>query len=240
MNPDAVPGAFGGSPFDLVIFDCDGVLVDSERIQVPIEVAALNALGWAIDEAELVERFLGRSAAECDREIEEHLGGPIPAATVADIDRLCREAFEASLRPVPGVTDLLETLGTKGIGTCVASSSRHERIEQTLRITGLEQHFEGRVFSAEDVERGKPEPDLFLHAARQCGARPERCAVVEDSPYGVRAALAAGMTPFAFTGSLTPRHRLEVPGAVLFDDMSALGALLCHSAAAPAIRRAAR
>jgi HAD superfamily hydrolase (TIGR01509 family) len=211
---------------DLVIFDCDGVLIDTERIAVPIDVEVLAGLGWVITEEEVVERFLGRSEADCALEIEEHLGRPLPAGLSFEIDERYRAAFRRSLTPVEGVLAVLDALDRNSVRTCVASSGTHEKMRFTLGLTGLFDRFEGRIFSVEEVERGKPAPDLFVHAAASMQAGPERCAVVEDSPFGVDAALAAGMAAYAFAGGLTPLKRLQIPGATVFHHMAELPALL--------------
>lgn len=210
-------------PVRLVIFDCDGVLVDSERIAVRVDVAVLAELGWVMTEAEVVERFMGRTDAYMASQIEAHLGRPLAPGWEEPFQRLYREAFEAELKPVPGIVEALEGIATP---TCVASSGTHERIRYTLGLTGLYARFVGRIFSASDVARGKPAPDLFLHAAHRMGADPSECAVVEDSRYGIEAARAAGMRAFGYAGGLTPGHRLEGMGTVVFRDMRELPRLL--------------
>jgi HAD superfamily hydrolase (TIGR01509 family) len=207
----------------LVIFDCDGVLVDSERIAVRVDVVVLAELGWVMTEAEVVERFMGRTDEYMVSQIEAHLGRPLPANWEEPFQRLYREAFEAGLKPVPGILEVLDEIVAP---TCVASSGTHERIRYTLGLTGLYTRFVGRIFSASDVARGKPAPDLFLHAANRMGADPSECAVVEDSRYGIEAARAAGMRAFGYAGGLTPRHRLEGIGTVVFQDMRDLPRLL--------------
>lgn len=214
------------SPIRLVIFDCDGVLVDSERIAVRIDVVVLAKLGWVMTEAEVVERFMGRTDEYMASQIEAHLGLPLPANWEEPFQRLYRAAFEAGLKPVPGILEVLDEITTP---TCVASSGTHERIRYTLGLTGLYTRFVGRIFSASDVPRGKPAPDLFLHAANRMRTDPSECAVVEDSRYGVEAARAAGMRVFAYAGGLTPRHRLEGVGTVVFQDMRELSRLLRES-----------
>ena len=212
----------------LVIFDCDGVLVDTERIAVRIDVAVLAELGWKMSEAEVIERFMGKSDDAMTREIEAHPGRKLPESWEAPFRHLYREAFAAELQPVPGVVEALDAIT---LPTCVASSGTHEKIRYTLGLTGLYDRFAGRIFSVDDVRRGKPSPDLFLHAASRMGAAPERCAVVEDSPYGVQAARAAGMRAFGYAGGLIPRRALEGPNTVLFDDMRDLPLLLAGSGA---------
>jgi HAD superfamily hydrolase (TIGR01509 family) len=210
----------------LVIFDCDGVLVDTERLAVPIDVQILGELGWEITEEEVIDRFLGRSEADCNKEIEAHLGRPLPAESSFEFDERYREAFERDLTAVTGVAEAIDAIAGAGLDTCVASSGSHEKMEWTLGLTGLWDRFQGRIFSADEVSRGKPAPDLFLLAAASMGYDPSEAAVIEDSPFGVQAALAAGMQAYAYYGGLTPRRRLEIEGAVLFDDMAALPGLL--------------
>lgn len=209
--------------WDLVIFDCDGVLVESERISVRIDVRVLGELGWPLTEEEVIERFVGRSEAYMIGEIEAALGRRLPSDWEEPFRHLYREAFEAELEPVDGVVAALDAIAAP---TCVASSSSHERLRHTLGLTGLLDRFDGRIFSAEDVENGKPAPDLFLHAAASVGADPARCAVVEDSRHGVEAARAAGMRAFAYGGGVTPADRLRGPATTVFHEMSELPGLL--------------
>ncbi|SCD61560.1 haloacid dehalogenase superfamily, subfamily IA, variant 3 with third motif having DD or ED [Streptomyces sp. DvalAA-14] len=207
----------------LVIFDCDGVLVDSEKIAVKVDVQVLARLGWPLTEEEVVERFVGRSFADMTADIERHLGHPLPAGWDVPYQRLYREAFERELAPVDGVVDALDALT---LPACVASGTSHAGLRHTLGLTGLHERFAGRIFSAADVPRGKPAPDLFLYAARSLGVEPARCLVVEDSRYGVEAARAAGMRSFGYCGGLTPAAWLAGPGTTVFDDMRKLPALL--------------
>ena len=157
------------SRFDLVIFDCDGVLVDSERLVVRTEAEILTGLGWPLTEADVVERFVGRSAAYMHGEIERQLGRDVDWD--AEFESHYREAFERELAPVPGVVEALDRIA---IPNCVASSGSHERIRFTLGLTGLYDRFEGRIFSVDDVSQGKPAPDIFLHAAEAMGTPPHR------------------------------------------------------------------
>ena len=214
-------------PISLVIFDCDGVLVDTERIAVKIDVVVLSKLGWTMTEGEVIERFMGRSDEEMTREIETHLGRRLPASWEEPFRHLYREAFAAELQPVPGIVEALDAIA---IPTCVASSGTHEKIRFTLGLTGLYERFAGRIFSVSEVTRGKPAPDLFLHAARRMGVEPPGCVVVEDSPYGIEAARAAGMRAFGYAGGLAPRRALEGRDTVVFDDMRALPRLIAGAA----------
>jgi HAD superfamily hydrolase (TIGR01509 family) len=211
----------------LVIFDCDGVLVDTERIAVRIDVIVLAELGWPMTEAEVVERFMGRSDEEMTADIEAHLGRRLPASWEEPFRHLYRQAFEAELEPVAGVVEALDAIA---IPTCVASSGTHEKIQFTLGLTGLYERFAGRIFSVSDVARGKPAPDLFLHAAARMGVPPAQCAVVEDSRYGVEAARAAGMRVFGYAGGLAPGGSLAGHQTVVFEDMRDLPRLLARAA----------
>ncbi|UBU10505.1 HAD family hydrolase [Nonomuraea gerenzanensis] len=199
---------------DLVIFDCDGVLVDSEPISVRVGTAALRRLGWDIDEAQYAERFVG-----CTNEYWAEQVGQTPPGWREQVNADYAAAIAAELCTVEGIEAALDRLS---IPFCVASNGRHRTIRRSLELTGLAHHFDGRVFSAEDVARGKPEPDLFLHAAATMGADPQRCVVVEDSPFGVTAAIRAGMRCLAFAGGLTPASRLTGLGATLFHDPATL------------------
>lgn len=211
--------------FDLVIFDCDGVLVDSERLAVRTEVEILSALGWPLTASDVVERFVGRSAAYMHREIERHLGRSVDWE--AEFEPRYREVFERELVAVPGV---VEALGEITTPVCVASSGSHDKMRFTLGKTGLIERFDGRIFSVDEVAHGKPAPDIFLFAAERMGASPDRCAVIEDSVSGVTAGLAAGMTVFAFAGGVTGADRLSIGSAIVFDDMGDLPAVLMRTA----------
>jgi HAD superfamily hydrolase (TIGR01509 family) len=214
------------APISLVIFDCDGVLVDTERIAVRIDVMVLAQLGWPMTETEVVQRFMGRSDEEMTADIEAHLGRRLPASWEEPFRHLYRQAFEAELEPVAGVVEALDAIATP---TCVASSGTHEKIRFTLGLTGLYERFAGRIFSVSDVARGKPAPDLFLHAAGRMGVPPGQCAVVEDSRYGVEAARAAGMRAFGYAGGLAPKGSLAGPHTVVFEDMRELPRLLARA-----------
>jgi HAD superfamily hydrolase (TIGR01509 family) len=208
---------------ELVIFDCDGVLVDSERIAVQVDLAVLAELGWPLSEAEIIDRFMGRSHSHFVTEVEAHVGRTLPDGWDGQFEHRYVEALEASLRPVDGIIEALDLIE---LPTCVASSGSHERIRLTLGITGLWDRFDGRIFSGDEVTDGKPAPDLFLHAAERMGAAPSSCVVIEDSHHGVRAARRAGMRVFGYAGGLTSADRLRQEGAVVFDDMRSLPGLI--------------
>lgn len=211
--------------FDLVIFDCDGVLVDSERLSIRLDVELLATLGWPMAEDEVVERWVGRTEAAMRAEIEDHLGRSVEDEWAAFSERYV-QAFAAELEPVDGVAEAVDAVQSAGLATCVASSGDLGKIRRNLAKTGLLGRFEGRLFSADDVEHGKPAPDLFLHAAAAVGVAPGRTAVVEDSVHGVVAGLAAMMAVFAYAGGVTPASRLARPGVTPFDSMADLPGLL--------------
>jgi HAD superfamily hydrolase (TIGR01509 family) len=216
------------SRFDLVIFDCDGVLVDSERLSVRLDVELLAQLGWPLSEAEIIERWVGRTEAAMRAEIEEHLGRDVGLEWDAFSDRYLA-TFAAELEPVDGIHGAVAAIQATGVATCVASSGDHGKIRRNLARTGLLERFEGRLFSGDDVEHGKPAPDLFLHAASVMGVAPDRTAVVEDSRHGVAAARAAGMWAFAYAGGVTPRDTLEGERTTVFRDMGELPGLLARA-----------
>ncbi|MEU6799873.1 HAD family hydrolase [Streptomyces neyagawaensis] len=211
--------------YDLVIFDNDGVLVDSEPISNRHLAAYLTELGHPTSYEESIRDYMGSAMHRVHELIQERTGRRLPG----DFDEVFHArvfaAFERELAPVDGIFDVLEKLVAEEVPYCVASSGSHERIRVGHRTTGLDRWFgEGLVFSAQDVGRGKPAPDLFLYAAARMGVAPERCAVVEDSPLGVRAGLAAGMDVFGFT-AMTPAEKLTgVQGH--FSDMAELLPLL--------------
>jgi HAD superfamily hydrolase (TIGR01509 family) len=211
-------------PIELVIFDCDGVLVDSERLAVRIEAEVISSLGWPLNEAEIIDRFVGRSDADMQAEIERHIGRAVDWEV--EFAPRYRDVFQRELTPVDGVIDALDALA---VATCVASSGTHEKLQFTLGLTGLYDRFAGRIFSASEVANGKPAPDLFLLAASRMGVEPARCAIVEDSVAGVVAGTAAGMQVFAFAGGVTDASKLRRDAVVVFDDMRSLPALLTAS-----------
>ena len=209
-------------PFDLVIFDNDGVLVDSEWHANGILADLLCEAGLPSTREGCIAEYMGSTMARVREIAELRLGRPLPANLEDRYHERLFEAFRTKLTAVPGVADMLMQLT---IPTCVASSGTHERIRLALTTTGLLPWFDGRIFSAQDVARGKPAPDLFLHAAKSLGIRPDRCGVVEDSPLGVDAANRAGMTAFGFA-RMTPPERLQAAGGGVFRSMDELPALL--------------
>jgi HAD superfamily hydrolase (TIGR01509 family) len=202
-----------------VIFDCDGVLVDSEQISNRALAGLLTEIGLPMTPEESVEAFMGRSWKTVLAWAEER-GAPLPEGFRRRYLDAMFAAFEEELQPVPGIVAALDAIT---LPNCVASSASVEKMRFTLGHTALWDRFAGRIFSATEVEHGKPAPDLFLYAAARMGWEPADCAVVEDSPAGVEAALAAGMAVFGYAGT-TPAERLE--GARVFTDMAELPALL--------------
>lgn len=214
--------------FDLVIFDCDGVLVDSERLVVKVEAQICQERGWDITEDDVIREFVGLSDEAMRARLSEMVGEDLPADWDAEYTERYRDALARDLEAVSGVAAAIDAIEQAGLATCVASSGSHQKMALTLGKTGLLPRFDGRIFSATDpdVARGKPAPDLFLHAAGRMDVDPSKCAVIEDSPFGVAAALAAGMAPFAFTGSVIPVERLAGDGITTFDSMDDLPALV--------------
>ncbi len=208
---------------ELVIFDCDGVLVDSERLAIRIDVKVLSKLGWEMSEAEVIDRFVGVSDAHFKRAIETQIGRQLPDDWEEEFRPLYRAAFAQELTAVDGVVDALDQIT---IRKCVASSGTHEKMRYTLGLTGLYDRFDGYIFSATEVPNGKPAPDLFLYAAERMGVHPADCVVVEDSAMGVRAARAAGMRVLAYGGGVTPGEKLAGPLTTVFSDMRQLPTLL--------------
>ncbi|QQC90703.1 HAD family hydrolase [Streptomyces alfalfae] len=211
--------------YDLVIFDNDGVLVDSEPISNTILAAYLTELGHPTSYEESLRDYMGGAVHRVHDLVFERSGRRLPGDFDEEFHGRVFAAFERELQAMDGAVEVLEKLTSDGVAYCLASSGSHERIRVGHRKAGLDAWFdEERVFSSQDVGRGKPAPDLFLYAAERMGVAPERCAVVEDSPLGVRAALAAGMDVYGFT-AMTPAERL-VGATELFGDLRELPSLL--------------
>lgn len=211
----------GAAEPDLVIFDCDGVLVDSDRISLRIQVERLADLGLDMAFDDATRDFLGIGMPASLRLIAERIGRPVPQQWVDELDESVRRAFETDLTAVPGIHEALDQIA---LPTCVASGGSHEKMRYTLTRTNLYARFAGRIYSADEVAHGKPAPDVFLHAAHEMGTRPERCVVVEDSPAGIAAANAAGMRSLGYC-ALTPRALLADADAC-FERMDQLPELL--------------
>lgn len=213
------------SPFDLIIFDCDGTLVDTERVGNQVIVESLQALGHSITLEEALTAFAGRKMADTLQLIEGRLGFPLPPQFLDGLREDMAVAFEERLEAMPGVPEVLDFLKRLDIPRCVASNGPHEKMEVSLGVTGLLPYFGDFVFSAYECRSWKPDPGLFLYAAEKMGCAPEACAVVEDSAFGVRGGVAAGMTVFGYA----PRHDgkdLKTLGARVFHHMGELPQLL--------------
>jgi len=211
----------------LVIFDCDGVLVDSEPISNRLFVEHLNRAGFPFTLEECYRELLGRSMASCEALLVARFGRPLPAGFVPALQAETYAALAAEVETMPGVPAVLDVLEVAGVHYCVASSGEFAKMRATLGRTGLLPRFEGRMFSATEVARGKPHPDLFLHAARAMNVTASDAVVVEDSVPGVQAAKAAGMRPLGFAGGAhANRDALAAEGAEIFTAMSALPAKL--------------
>ncbi len=183
--------------FDLIVFDCDGVLVDSEVLARRAMQSVYRQAGIEVT-TEMVDAVVGMKFADILGQIEKRTGRALANEYHPNFWTETKALFTAELAPVPGVVDFLEA---SPIPRCVASSSDHERIRHSLKVTGLDRFFEdGAIFSSHDVKRGKPEPDLVLHAARTMDVSPSRCLVIEDSRFGIQGAKAAGMAAYGFLG----------------------------------------
>jgi HAD superfamily hydrolase (TIGR01509 family) len=194
----------------LVIFDCDGVLIDSEIISTSVLVEELARHGIAIEMSHVLEHFIGHPYAVIAGKIAAIVAAPLPASFESTYRAALARRFEAELRPMPGILDVLDRLA---VPYCAATSSSPERARQSLRAAGLAARFGERVYTVSMVARPKPAPDLFLHAAAAMGAAPSDCLVVEDSDLGIQAALTAGMIAWQFTGGshYAASHRRSSP-----------------------------
>ena len=195
------------TPFDLVIFDCDGVIIDSEAISARMLIETLAGYDVHVDRAYVARHFLGRSYPVVMAQIRTDFGIALPQGFEADYRTRLLAAFDSELTVMPGFTSVLARLG---VPWCLATSSSPERVARSLKIVSLAETFSGLVTTSSEVERGKPAPDLFLAAAGKMGVRPDRCLVIEDSFAGIRAGLAAGMTVWQFTGG-SHLSGLELP-----------------------------
>lgn len=220
----------------LIIFDCDGVLVDSEPLSMGVLLSALGEQGLVLSKSDAYSKFLGRSLATARQTLSEEYDFHLDENAIGQMRDRLFASFDENLLASAGMFSMLDEL-PETLQTCVASSSQPERIRHSLDVTGLLESFEGRIFSATEVKNGKPAPDLFLHAANACGIAPEHCLVIEDSPAGIAAAKAAGMRVFAYTGGshvgpagLLDAVELAKPDAV-FDNMHQLPSLITHETA---------
>jgi len=207
---------------ELVIFDCDGVLVDSEFIANHILAEELTRIGLPTTYAESIRFYMGKSEKDCLSLIAEKLGGQPPPSLMENYHSRTVIAFAQDLKPVEGISDALRQIP---LTKCVGSSGSHQKIHTSLSQTGLQAFFKNNIFSASDVERGKPHPDLFLYAADKMEVTPAACIVIEDSVPGVTAAKGAGMRVFGYA-ALTSAAQLQSAGAEVFNHMLDLPDLL--------------
>lgn len=211
----------------LVIFDCDGVLVDTEPVGGRVFAEGAIELGYPASYDECLHTFRGRSMTSAVEIIERRMGSSVPAGWADEMWRRTEMAFASGVAPIAGVTDVVSHIHRHGVPFCLASSGEMPFIHRNLKSAGLFDYFDGRMFNAAMVVRGKPAPDLFLHAAARMGHAPETCLVVEDSVPGVQAAVAAGMPVIGYAGDpLTDAATLKSEGARVISDMSALPQLL--------------
>ena len=210
---------------DLLIFDCDGVLVDSETIGNRIITEELHKLGIQLSQEEITHRFAGNYLSESLVAIQELTGISIPMKEfVTTYRKKSALAFQNELQPVPGIVAVIEQLT---LPFCVASNGPRSKIEPNLAITGLLHHFQDRIFSAYELQTWKPDPAFYLHVCKAMGAAPERSLVVEDSRFGVRSAVGAGIPVIGYSaGQKAKATELEGEGAKVIDHMSQLGKLL--------------
>lgn len=219
MSAPSAPG--------LVIFDCDGVLVDTERLTNATMAAMVSELGYPMTGADCQRRFMGRTLEDVQRLVEDLTGKDLPADWPDQVRARDLESFRAGVAAIPGVAAVLDVLDRQGVPYCVGSSGKYEKMRTTLGSAGLLPRLEGRLFSAQDCARGKPAPDVFLLAARGMDHAPGTCVVIEDSLPGVRAAVAAGMRVYAFVEDpASDRQAMSAAGAILFEAMADLPDLL--------------
>ncbi len=210
----------------LVIFDYDGVLVDTEVIAVELDRQILSEHGWNLTREQVIEKFLGTPMITVQRELERYLGYSLGEDWIDTLTHRYQREFDQRLTAVAGIEHALNAIDSAGFRTCVASSGSYQKIEHSLTLCELYERFSGRIFSADDVARGKPAPDLFIHAATQMGYSPSHCVVVEDSAHGVTAARAAHMPVLGYAGGVTPEQQLKSAGATTFYRMVELPALI--------------
>lgn len=221
--------------FELIIFDCDGVLIDSELLSNEAEVEFLKVFGIEFDLGDYMARFVGKNTQDVLNGIESLHGIRLSEDFWKSVEANTFKVFQTELKPITGVFEFLASIDK---AKCIASSSSLQRLEITLKITGLFDHFSPHIFSSEQVDRGKPAPDLFLFAAEKMQVHPSKCIVIEDSPTGVRAGAAAGMTVLGYAGGshIQPGHQAKLldEGAIkVFAEMSELSTWLENCRALP-------
>lgn len=208
-------------PFHGIIFDCDGTLVDTEPLANDVFATMLSAEGLPMTGHEAMARFRGMKWDAYFAEVEAELGRKLPPDFVPELHKRTADSYHGRLKPIPGIVELISSLE---LPMCVASNGTRQQVEFSLSLTGLLPYFAGRIFSSHDIGVWKPEPDLFLHAARAMGVAPAFCAVVEDSIPGIQAGIRAGMKVFAYQPAMVD-SRIPV-GVTVIQNMSELHAML--------------
>jgi HAD superfamily hydrolase (TIGR01509 family) len=216
----------------LIIFDCDGVLVDSEALENETMAQCLSEVGWVMSGPEARQKFIGFSMKTVIAQAKAHLGKALPEGWVEQYHARSHAQLATQVEAIEGVSDAIDHVEMMGWTTAVASSGEHAKMKITLGRTGLYERFEGRIFSAEDVANGKPAPDVYLLAAKMMGYVPETCFAVEDSPNGVTAAVAAGMYTFGYAAQIDPELLTAAGANEVFLDMSDLPACVKRAARA--------
>ncbi|MCA9004500.1 MAG: HAD-IA family hydrolase [Planctomycetaceae bacterium] len=212
----------GDMKYKAVIFDCDGVLVDSETLGNRVLAEMITEIGFPLSPEQAVEQFKGGKLADCLAVVEDQMDAKLPADFATQVRAQMAKVFEKELQAIQGVREALEAIP---VTKCVASNGPEEKMALTLKITDLSRYFEGRIYSAYTVGVWKPEPDLYLYAADQMGVQPSECVVIEDSKLGVQAAVAAGIPVLGYADHSSPVE-LESYGAKTFRSMYELPALL--------------
>lgn len=212
--------------FDAILFDCDGVLVDSEPTTNAVFGAMLRELGADITDEETLHRFVGKSVREELDAIAALTGRPIPAGWYERFQARRDEALALDVQAIPGVEAVLDAAVSRGFVQAVASGADRGKMRVTLGRTGLLARLQPHIYGADQVERSKPHPDVYLLAARGLGIDPSRCLVIEDTPTGTCAGIAAGATVFGFCARAEPRALLGAGAAMVFDDMTQLAQIL--------------
>lgn len=211
--------------YKAVIFDCDGVLVDSETLGNRVLAEMITEIGFPLSPEQAVQQFKGGKLADCLAVVEDQMGQKLPDDFATQVRAQMADVFQTDLQAIQGVREALESIP---VAKCVASNGPEEKMDLTLKITDLLHFFEGRIFSAYTLGVWKPEPDLYLYAASQMGVHPEECVVIEDSHLGVQAAVAAGIPVLGYADHSSPAE-LEAHGAKTFRSMHELPALLGFS-----------
>jgi HAD superfamily hydrolase (TIGR01509 family) len=212
----------------LVIFDCDGVLVDSETLENEVMADCLTKVGLPMTGPQARARYIGLTMRAVMEDAASQLGQPLPQTWLAEFSALSHTRLANEITIIPGVKGAIDAIEAMGFQTAVASSGEHAKMAITLGRTGLYERFKGRIYSAQDVAQGKPAPDVYLLAAKTMGFAPEICFAVEDSPNGARAALAAGMTTLGYAAQIDPKRLLDVGVTHVFMDMTELPGLIAR------------